>query len=95
MNKGYEHYSTDEFSSEAKRLAGTIQRWDEIYWSFDFGLTRNPKKGFQVGNTDIWLLELRVDEKRTMLYYRIDDEAKTVTLIDLMQFDVWVVNPSG
>ena len=85
MHKGYELYSTDEFSNKAEHLAGTMQRWDEIARSFDFGLARNPQKGFQVGNTDIWLLELRIDGSRTMLYYRIDDDAKTVTLIDLIQ----------
>ncbi len=83
MSSGYELKTTANFDRKAAEVAGTIERWDEIARSYDYGLSRFPHKGFQVADTSLWVTELRVYGRPTMLYYTIDDESRTVILVDI------------
>ena len=83
MNSGYELKHTAKFDRKAAMVAGTIERWDDIARSYDYGLSQFPHKGFQIANTPLWVTELRVYGRPTMLYYTIDEDARTVILVDI------------
>jgi hypothetical protein len=83
MNSGYELKHTAKFDRKAAKVAGTIERWDDIARSYDYGLSRSPHKGFQITDTSLWVTELRVDGRPTMLYYTIDEDSRTIILVDI------------
>ena len=89
MISGYELNETNEFIERAEALAGTVQRWDEVKRSFDYALSKLPQLGDRIKDTEIRLLELRIDERIVVLYYRVNEEKRTVMLIDLMHLDNW------
>lgn len=85
MDSAYQLRSTLPFEDEAEEFAGTLERWDEIFRGLDYGLSLNPKIGNQIGTTRLWVLELRIP-RRPFIYYEINDENKTVTLLALSVF---------
>ena len=81
----FEVVEAQEFLGLAANMLGSVQRWDEIKWSQDWRLERDPRGGNYLPHYDLWVLRFRT-EPPLWVYYLLDDAAHRVTLVDIQVF---------
>ena len=83
VTSGYELDSVPEFDDKVEQFAQSMQRWDEIALSYDLRLSRDPHTGDRIDNTPLWAFRLRANGRPITLYYTINENTQTVTLLDI------------
>ena len=80
----YSVIETPEFGYLVRTLLGGLRQWYEYRWSGSgrWLLSRNPHLGNHLPHLDLWVLMLRT-RPPVAVYYRINEELKQVTLLDL------------
>ena len=78
---------SQEFLGLAEDILGSVERWDEIKWSQDWRLERDPRGGNHLPHYNLWVLRFRT-EPPLWVYYTIDEGAHQVTLIDIQVFPI-------
>ena len=80
----YEVIETSEFTYLVRTVLGGLRQWYEYRWSGSgrWLLSRNPQLGNPLPHYDLWVLMLRT-KPPVAVYYRINEELKRVTLLDL------------
>ncbi len=80
----YEVVETPEFGYLVRSALGGLQQWYEYRWggSGRWFLSRHPQQGNHLPHLNLWVLMLRT-RPPVAVYYRIDEELRRVTLLDL------------
>ena len=80
----YKVIETPEFEYLVGNVLGGLQQWYEYRWSGAgrWLLSRAPQQGNHLPHFDLWVLMLRT-RPPVAVYYRIDEERREVTLLDL------------
>ena len=84
-DQSYEVIETSEFTYRVRTVLGGLQQWYEYRWSGSgrWLLSRNPYHGNYLPHYDLWVVMLRT-RPPVAVYYRINEELKRVTLLDLI-----------
>ncbi|MDE2861616.1 MAG: hypothetical protein OYI31_01610 [Chloroflexota bacterium] len=80
----YEVIETSEFGYLVRTTLGGLQQWYEYRWSGSgrWLLSRHPQQGNHLPHLNLWVLMLRT-RPPVAVYYRINEDLKQVTLLDL------------
>ena len=81
----YDIIYDDGFEVLAKHWVGSIERWDEIWFNFDWKLALNPRLGFEVRGSEYWGLPLNTKPTITV-FYRIDDAKSQIVVVNIAEF---------
>ena len=83
-DSSYSVIETPEFGYLVRTVLGGLQQWYEYRWSGSgrWLLSRTPHLGNHLPHLDLWVLMLRT-RPPVAVYYRINEEMKQVTLLDL------------
>ena len=76
---------TDYFVEQVRLLTGEIEVWDEIKETIDLDLARNPQAGQRIPETHLYAVTT-LSKPSLTVYYTIDDEAETITLVEVHLF---------
>ena len=76
---------THYFIQQVGFLTETIEAWDEIKETIDLDLARNPRAGQRIPKTQLYAVTVLSDPPLTV-YYAIDDESKTIVLVEVHLF---------
>jgi hypothetical protein len=75
----YEVTSAAVFDDQVQRQAGDMERWDEIWFGYDYILALNPHLGEPVPGTPFRAMHVRTIPILTV-YYEIDEMERKVLL---------------
>jgi hypothetical protein len=70
------------FDQQAEEWAGSLERWDEVWFAYDYILAQNPFLGEPVPGTNLRALHLRIIPPPTV-YYEIRQSGREVLLCHL------------
>ena len=71
--------TTDAFNRQVEEFAGSIERWDEIWWNFEIQLAYHPKWGTPIPCTFLRALWVKTNPN-LIVYYHVDDDKFLITL---------------
>ncbi len=82
----YELIETPEFLSQVEAIVGDIERWDDVKWSGNWALERDPTAGQYIPDDDAWALLFRTDPP-IVVFYRVDETLRRVTPVRAFRSD--------
>ena len=80
----YELRSTEPFDQQVAEWAGNIERWDEIWFNFDYHLVNHPYLGHPIPGTYLLALPLETNPPISV-YYHVNEPDKIITLLHIME----------
>ena len=80
----YELRTTEPFDLQVEHWAGSMERWDEIWFNFDYDLVSHPYSGPLIPNTYMRALPLETNPPLTV-YYHVNEQDKIITLLQIAE----------
>lgn len=81
---GYELRTTEPFDLQVEEWAGSMERWDEIWFNFDHDLVNNPYEGTLIPSTYLRSLPLETNPPLTV-FYHINEQIQIITLLHIAE----------